>query len=137
LSLFGSASLPAQIAWVNEIHYDNVGGDVGEFVEVFVASGIDAADITFTLYNGGDTFADASFTIDTFTQGASTGSGTLYSELISGIQNGSPDGWSLSGSGLTTQFFSYEGTFTGGDGPANGLLSIDIGVSETTRFNLG
>ena len=31
------------LLWINEIHYDNVGGDVGEFVEVAGAAGMDVS----------------------------------------------------------------------------------------------
>ena len=39
--LFGmsaSVALLAQSVYINEIHYDNAGGDVGEFVELFVTN---------------------------------------------------------------------------------------------------
>jgi len=48
------------------------------------------------------------------------------------VQNGAPDGIALLGPGAAViQFLSYEGTFTATDGPANGLLSQDIGQLET------
>jgi uncharacterized protein len=48
-----------------------------------------------------------------------------------GIQNGDPDGLALVDSGNNViQFLSYEGTFTAVGGPAEGLLSTDIGVAE-------
>jgi hypothetical protein len=53
-----------------------------------------------------------------------------------GIQNGNPDGIALvDASNRTIQFISYEGTMTAGDGPATGILSIDIGVNETAVTN--
>ena len=67
--------------------------------------------------------------IDTFTEGVTVGDLTYYSKLISGIQNGDPDGLSLSGFGLL-QFLSYEGTMTAVDGPASGVESTDVGVAE-------
>ncbi|HBX67168.1 MAG TPA: hypothetical protein DEG32_13790, partial [Balneolaceae bacterium] len=40
-------------AWVNEMHYDNDGGDQGEFVEIAVnAEFADLTDVTLSLYNG-------------------------------------------------------------------------------------
>ncbi|NOX57739.1 MAG: endonuclease I, partial [Planctomycetes bacterium] len=51
---------------------------------------------------------------------------------ISGLQNGAPDGLALvDDSGTTIQFLSYEGSFSATNGPADGLTSTSIGVSET------
>ena len=48
-----------------------------------------------------------------------------------GIQNGSPDGLALvDAGGAVVEFLSYEGSFTATSGNANGLVSVDIGVSE-------
>jgi 5'-nucleotidase len=48
-----------------------------------------------------------------------------------GLQNGSPDGVALvNRAGAVVEFLSYEGTFTATNGPAQGLTSTDIGVSE-------
>ena len=42
-----------------------------------------------------------------------------------------PDGIALvNASSVVVQFLSYGGTFTAVNGPANGMLSTDIGVSE-------
>jgi hypothetical protein len=47
------------------------------------------------------------------------------------LQNG-PDGIALvAPNGTVIEFLSYESTFTAQDGPANGLLSIAIGVGES------
>ncbi len=49
-----------------------------------------------------------------------------------GIQNGSPDGFALIDAlGHVVEFLSYEGSFVAAGGPADGLTSIDIGVSES------
>ena len=52
--------------------------------------------------------------------------------MISGIQNGAPDGVALIYNGLLIpgQFLSYEGYFIAADGDANGSTSTDIGVEE-------
>jgi len=137
LCIFVSAGLSAQIAWVNEFHYDNGGGsDTGEFFEVFVQTGSTLSSLTLSLYRDVGTVY-ASLTLDTFSTGDSNSTGTFYSKLISGIQNGGADGWSLSGAGLSTQVFSYEGTFTATEGPANGLSSTDIGVEESGSTAVG
>ncbi len=60
------------------------------------------------------------------------GYGTLsFSYPVNGLQNGSPDGIALvDDTNAVVQFLSYEGSFTATDGPANGMTSTDIGVSE-------
>jgi endonuclease G len=50
-----------------------------------------------------------------------------------GIQNGAPDGFALiDGTGAVVEFLSYEGSLTATDGPANGMTSSSIGVSQTS-----
>src|SRR3954471_20211337 len=61
---------------------------------------------------------------------------TVYPE--NGIQNGSPDGMALvDASNNVVQFLSYEGTFTATDGPASGMVSVDIGAAEAGTEALG
>lgn len=123
-------------AWINEIHYDNTSTDQGEFIEVVVHANItDISSINIHLYNGSSTSSQgfyASYDGTDFTQGSSEGSVTFYYlDLPSnGIQNGSPDGLSLSVNGQLLQFLSYEGTFTASDGPAAGVTSTDIGIEQ-------
>lgn len=52
---------------------------------------------------------------------------------ITGIQNGNPDGIALYNTSTSTliQFLSYGGTFTASSGVANGILSEDIGTTES------
>ena len=44
----GEAILPR----INEIHYDNAGGDTGEFIEIRVEAGADISGLSVELYNG-------------------------------------------------------------------------------------
>lgn len=61
-----------------------------------------------------------------------------YGLAFSGLQNGSPDGLALiDGSGTVVQFISYEGSFVATSGPANGMISVDIGVSEESSTAVG
>jgi predicted extracellular nuclease len=131
LALVAAAPAWAQDLWINEFHYDNDGGDVGEFVEVVVADSVGTApaSIEVVLYNGSNGTSYGTHSLDTFT--ATTVSGfTIYDKAISGIQNGGPDGIALVEGGALVQFLSYEGSFTATDGPASGSTSTDIGVSE-------
>ncbi|MDZ7722116.1 MAG: hypothetical protein U5R06_04625 [candidate division KSB1 bacterium] len=119
-------------AWINEFHYDNEGGDVGEFVEVAVPAELsDKQDLRLCLYNGanGERY-DSYHSLDEFIQGGAAGNHILYYTYIDGIQNG-PDGLCLDYKGTVIQFLSYEGHFTAMDGPAAGLNSQDIGIQES------
>src|SRR5690606_11280214 len=40
--------------WINEFHYDNIGADVGEFVEIAGPSGLDLSNYRLLFYNGSD-----------------------------------------------------------------------------------
>ncbi|MBK9150306.1 MAG: HYR domain-containing protein [Saprospiraceae bacterium] len=44
-------ALPSQ-PWINEFHYDNVGTDVGEFIEIAGPIGFNLANCAIVLYNG-------------------------------------------------------------------------------------
>ncbi len=134
LSVFAQAPTAA---WINEIHYDNTGSDVGEFIEVVVNESFsDLTNFQVYLYNGSSssgTFYD-SLSLDQFQIGTTTDGFTFYVDSIPGIQNGSPDGMAIAYNNILIpgQFLSYEGTFTGVGGPADGIESIDIGVAETS-----
>ena len=127
----------AQQMWINEIHYDNTGGDVSEFVEVIVEDALPAVDLTkveVVFYNGKDGKVYLNFNphpLSGFvTNDMSLNGFKIYSQLISGIQNGNPDGVALVNNGVVVEFISYEGTFIASNGPANGMTSVDIGVAE-------
>jgi hypothetical protein len=128
--------------WINEFHYDNIGTDMDEFVEVVVAPNMAALDlttVTLTLYNGATGASyDSPHLLSTFTAGAVVNGFSFYSKLIAGIQNDT-DGLalSISGSPVPGQFLSYEGSFNATDGPWNGMASTAIGVSETSSTPLG
>jgi len=131
----------SQNAWLNEFHYDNTGSDVGEFVEIVIenASTYTLSDFQINLYNGSNGTSYHSKTVNNFTAGNTVGGYSFYYWDISGIQNGAPDGLSLSYNGvlISGQFLSYEGSFVATNGPANGKTSVDIGVSETSSTPAG
>ncbi|MEL6273816.1 MAG: choice-of-anchor I family protein, partial [Bacteroidota bacterium] len=126
-------------AFISEFHYDNTGGDTGEFVEVAVANSFagDLADIVLTLYNGSNGTSYGTHDLSTFVAGEDDGMFTYYSKAVSGIQNGSPDGLALSCDDSVIEFLSYEGTFTAVDGPATDVESTDIGASEPSSTAIG
>ncbi|WP_367390569.1 choice-of-anchor I family protein [Lewinella sp. LCG006] len=126
--------------FLNEFHYDNDGGDAGEFVEVAVANSFSGnlSDVVLTLYNGSNGSSYGTHDLSTFTAGTDDGTFTYYSKEISGIQNGAPDGLALSCNGLAFQFLSYESNpFMAVGGDADGQTSTDIGTSEPSTAPLG
>jgi len=134
-----SQATPTSI-FINEIHYDNVGTDAGEGIEIAGPAGTNLAGWSIVLYNGNggavyDTRTIASGTIPN----QQNGFGTFFESYpVNGIQNGSPDGIALvNPSSTVMQFLSYEGVFTATNGPAIGLTSTDIGVSESGTTLLG
>lgn len=124
--------------WINEFHYQNAGPDSSEFVEIARELGVVAKsnaiqedEVVLTLYNGTGGRSYASFSGDDIAESENSPSGyQLFSVNTEGIQNGDPDGLSLSVDGEIVQFISYGETFTAIDGPAQDYESIDVGVTE-------
>ena len=136
LVVSGVGSLPN--AWINEIHYDNDGTDVGEFVEIIIEdTGFDLSLFTVTLYNGSGGAAYGTSTVDDYTLGETSGDFKVFYKDIANIQNGGPDGISLSYNGELIQFLSYEGSFNATDGVASGKTSTDISRSEPSSTPTG
>ena len=127
--------LLSQNAWINELHYDDSGSDSDEVVEIIIEKpdDYDLSDFTVYLYNGNTGNSYNSELLSNFDVGSTDGNYALFYWYPSSIQNGAPDGLALSYQDtlITGQFLSYEGTFVGTAGPANGITSVDIGVSES------
>ena len=126
------------LVFINEIHYDNVGTDVGEGVEIAGYAGVNLTGWSLIPYNGSD---GKSYTPIINLSGVITdqlnGYGTVFSPILN-LQNGSPDGVALvDPNGKVIQFLSYEGSFTATNGPALGLTSTDIGIAEASNAPLG
>jgi DNA/RNA endonuclease G (NUC1) len=130
-------SLPA--VRISEIHYDNVGTDAGERIEISGPAGTDLTGWQVVLYNGTGGAAYNTQTLTGAIPATCDPRGVVVLAYPSnGIQNGSPDGIALVDPGAAVvEFLSYEGTFTAVGGPANGLLSVDIGVAQTGTEPLG
>ena len=138
LCCFSMQSALAQV-FINEIHYDNASTDAGEAIEVAGVAGTDLAGWSVALYNGSSSQLNVYGTIDLtgVIPDQDNGYGTL-SFARAGIQNGAPDGMALVNSGGTAvQFLSYEGSFVAASGPAAGMTSTDIGVSESSSTAIG
>lgn len=136
LVLLGASGL-AQGQFINELHYDNSGTDVGEAVEVLAPAGTSLAGWSIALYNGGDGKRYATLALSGTVANQCSGYGTVVANAP-GIQNGNPDGLALvNASGQVVQFLSYGGSFTATDGPAQGQLSTAIPQSESSSTAVG
>ncbi len=126
--LDGPLSAASEEIYISELHYDNAGPDENEMVEITASAGTDLMGYELHLYNGssGSTYG---MPIALSGQVTDPDCGALVFE-IDGLQNG-PDGIALvSASGTVLDFISYEGSFLANAGPAQGLTSIDIMVTE-------
>ncbi|MFV2103752.1 ExeM/NucH family extracellular endonuclease [Micromonospora sp. LOL_024] len=134
----GTAAVAAPVPttpFISEIHYDNVGTDSGEAIEIEVPAGYDLTGWQIVLYNGAN---GAAYNTRTLSGTAPDAGAVVASYPTDGIQNGSPDGVALvAPDGSVAEFLSYEGTFTAAGGPANGLAGVDLGVAETASTPVG
>ena len=132
---------PAQAAisvFINEIHYDNTGTDAGEAIEIAGPAGTNLTGWSLVLYNGAGGAPYDTKALTGIIPNQQAGFGTLsFTYPVNGIQNGSPDGIALVNGATVIQFLSYEGVFAGVGGPANGMTSVDIGVSENGTEPVG
>lgn len=125
--------------FINEVHYDDAtaSGDVGERIEVVATAGESLSAYRIYLYNGSTPSAATTYDNDLVPTGSLVNCGgsvriATLSYPSNGIQNGSNDGMALvNGSGNVVQFLSYEGAITASNGPAAGLTSSNLPVSET------
>ena len=126
-------------AFINEIHYDNEGADIGEAVEIAGPAGTDLSGWSLVLYNG----SNGSVYNTTILSGTIPNLGSGFGVIVvnyppNGLQNGAPDGLALVDAGSNViQFLSYEGSFVAVGGPADGMTSTDIGVAESTSTPVG
>jgi len=128
--VFFTLSLSSSAQWINEIHYDNDGADTDEGIEIAGPAGTDLSCWTLVAYNGSNGESYISTSLSGIIPDEGCGYGAIWFN-IANLQNGSPDGIALVDcSGTVVQFLSYEGAFTATDGPALGMTSTDIGVSE-------
>ncbi|WP_297338167.1 DUF5689 domain-containing protein [Algoriphagus sp.] len=125
------------VLFINEFHYDNSGSDVEEGIEVAGTAGLDLAGYRIFLYNGNGGSSYATEDLSGILPDQDHGYGTKFFP-ISGLQNGSPDGFALvSPNDELLQFLSYEGNFIAVGGPADGILSVDVGVFQPGTTTIG
>ncbi|UBV43185.1 ExeM/NucH family extracellular endonuclease [Deinococcus taeanensis] len=127
--------------WINEFSYDSSAtNDVGdEYVEVIVPAGYNVSNLSLALYNAGVTtnqvYRTDAFTNNTIVTSSALANGYtayLFSYPAAGniFQNGGPDGLAICNGTQPVQFLSYEGSFTGAGGCANGVTSTSVTVSQ-------
>ncbi len=125
--------------FINEFHYDDAtaAGDTGERIEVVATAGETLSSYTVHLYNGSAPTAAVTYGSTAVPAGSLVTCGgqvriATVTYATNGIQNGPNDGFALvNGSGQVVQFISYEGAITASNGPAAGLTSANVPVSET------
>jgi predicted extracellular nuclease len=139
LALLCASFTQASEVFINEIHYDNAGTDTDETIEIAGPSGTDLTGWSLVLYNGANGASYTTTPLLGTLLDQQDGFGTLsFSYPVNGIQNGSPDGVALINvGGEVVQFLSYEGAFAAINGPASGMSSNDIGVSESSTTFVG
>ncbi|MCQ4166533.1 endonuclease [Tahibacter harae] len=138
-----AVALADTAVFINEVHYDNDGADIGEAIEVVGPSGTDLSNWRVVLYNGSNSGAATTYSDRPLSQAAVSGScGSKQIKVLQypqdGVQNGTADAIALvDAGGAVVQFLSYEGTATASNGPAVGMTSVDIGVSEPGTTTAG
>lgn len=127
-----AAAVRADYPFLNELHYDNAGTDVGELVEIAGPAGLALSGWSIVLYNGATGEAYATYTVEGTLPDEENGFGAVGVALGSNaIQNGAPDGLALvDPGGAAVELISYEGSFTAVDGPAAGRPAQEMGVAE-------
>lgn len=120
--------------FISEIHYDNRGTDVSEFIEITGAD-TDLAAWSLAFYNGANGLVYEVLPV----------AGRLDDRLQAlaffpsfSIQNGPSDGVALlDGNSDVVDFISYEGQLRAFDGPAASLNARELPVHETANTPLG
>ena len=128
---------PAEI-FINEIHFQNIGDDLGEAIELAGPADSNLFGWSIVLYDGfdGKAYHTRFFSSISFPD-QSNGMGTIEVLFSLPLDDGSPDGIALVSGSTVVQFLSYKGQFTATDGPAVGMTSTDIMVKEDETTPVG
>lgn len=136
--LLASGGARAEV-FINEFHYDDStsSGDTGERIEIVATAGETLTSYRVYLYNGSSPTAAVTYDNDLVPAGSLVTCGAqvriaTLTYATNGIQNGPNDGIALvNPSGQVVKFISYEGQIKASNGPAAGLTSTNLPVSET------
>lgn len=129
VSLFGTAIPEMKI---NEFHYVNTTATKTGFVEVAFPKEFNQLNtISLNLYNAtGNVYATYGLSVfKTMETGIFDNEKIYYLDIPTGLADGQ-GGMSLSSGNYVIQFLSYGGSFTALSGPAAGLKSQDVGITE-------
>jgi predicted extracellular nuclease len=132
-----AAAAPPTEPYISEIHYDNAGDDVGEFLEVHLPAGTSSDGLSVVLYNGSNGTSYDTDPVPSVTAPSGAAAVAVVDYPVNGIQNGAPDAVALVRGDAVLDFISYEGDLTATDGPASGMTAEDIGVSESSGTPVG
>ncbi len=122
--------------FINEFHYDDTGADANEFVEVAGPAGTELDGYLIALYDGATGSNYKTIELKEAIPDQDDGVGTLvfYAEGILDSVGGMA---LVDDQGSVLQFLSYEGAFTATDGPAQSMMSTDIGLDEDPAVSEG
>lgn len=131
VSFVGVTPLHAAVVepFISEVHYDNAGVDVGEFVAVTGPRGLDLSGWEIALYNGS---TGSVYDVLPLNGRLNGGAGALIEAYwpATGLQNG-PDAIALvTDLGVVVDFVAYEQAVTAADGAATGSTARLLPVSE-------
>ena len=132
-------TLPARATWISpfisELHYDNAGSDVGEFVAVSGSPGLDLSGWQIVLYNGANGSPYDALHLSG-TLGAGNGLAEVY-RTVGGMQNG-PDAVALiSAADAVIDFVAYEGAVVATEGLAAGMTARALPIAEGSATPVG
>ena len=124
--------------WLNEIHYDNIGADTNEFLEIAGPAGTDLGNYTLVAYDAsGMVVATSPIPAGTIipSEPGASGFGVVPftpADIDPAFFDNNNTGIALIDNtfGVTIFFVSYEGVISAVQGPANCKTSIDLGQSE-------
>jgi len=127
--------VPEHKLWINEFHYDDVGADVNEGIEICGKAGINLSDYTIYIYEGDTGNVDSGKTkalSGTLPNEDNSNYGALWFSMTGDMEQG-PEGIALvkNTPEEVLYFISYEGSFEANDGPASGLTSENVVVTES------
>ena len=127
----GGGNAPQGSVFINELHYDMVDVDTGEYVEVAGPAGTDLTGWKLEFYNGNNDSLYDQITLSGVLSDEGEGYGFTVAES-SQIQNGDADGIGLiDADNNCVELISYEGTMSPASGPCSEFTANDIGVSQS------
>ena len=117
--------------WINEIHYDNLGSDEEEGIEIAGPAGTPLGGWSLHLYNGANGLTYSVIPLSGIVANESGGHGALW--FPGALQNGTDGIALIDPTGAVSEFLSYEGSFLAMNGPAVTRQSTNLPVSQSPQ----